>query len=535
MNGDKPLVSSVHGMVAAAHPLAAFAGARILREGGNAFDAAVATAAALNVVEPFMSGLAGLGMATCYSAVENRVRCLDFVPGVPTGFDVIGFDAASLTKRDTYLGAKAIGVPGSLAGWHRLATDYGRLTFAQLLAPAIELARDGFPVTGGIPTVTPEYWDLRSTDAEWVRVYTPGSRYVEPGWVLRQTDLANTLESIATDGPSVLYGGALGEKIVTHLATLGGVLSMADLERVDVPWTAPISVRYQDLEVHTLGPPAEAFQFLLTLAILDRTGLQHCERNGPEHLDEVFRAVRLAAEQRIRNNKASIDTITELLTGTALTRLRAQHQRGEGLHGRVQQWQPITDPALVGKGEYTTSLSTGDAEGNMVCITQSLGSIYGSGVVVPNTGVCLNNFLNWTDLDPASPNVITPGERMAMCLAPSVSTREGKAVLALGTPGSYGILHTQVQTMVQHIAFGLPLQQAIDAPRARLWDGNLAYIESRVAPEVISALESLGHHIEVVEPYTRVVGGMQAVARDPATGALTGAADARRDGYAAAP
>ena len=171
----------------------------------------------------------------------------------------------------------------------------------------------------------------------------------------------------------------------------------------------------------------------------------------------------------------------------------------------------------------------------MVCITQSLGSMYGSGVVIPGTGVCMNNFLNWTDLDPASPNHPRPGQPMAMCLAPSVSTRDGEAVLALGTPGSYGILHTQVQALAQFVDFDLPLQQAIEAPRARLWDGRRISVEARIAPEVTAELSARGHLVETVAPWTRKVGGMQGIERRPDTGALIGAADPRRDGYAAAP
>jgi gamma-glutamyltranspeptidase/glutathione hydrolase len=517
-------------MVAAAHPLAAFAGARVLRDGGNAFDAAVATAAALNVVEPFMSGLAGLGMATCYEASSATVRCLDFVPGVP-----LGFDPTAVTKRDTFTGPLASGVPGNLAGWARLCEDCGTRPLAALLAPAIELARDGFPITDGIPAVTPEWWDLRQQEAEWVRVYSDGSPGMRPGWVLRQPDLARTLDAIAREGIGVLHGGALGQRMVEHLRSRGGVLSMQDLERVDPTWLEPASTRYRELEVHSLPPPSEAFQFLLTLGILDATDLAALERDGVEHLDRVFRAVRLAAEARIGANKSHADTIRELLHGDTLETLRERHRKGEGLEGRTQQWLPITDPALFGAREYTTSLSTADAAGNMVCITQSLGSIYGSGVVIPGTGVCMNNFLNWTDLDPASPNYPRPGEAMAMCLAPSISTRGGEPVLALGTPGSYGILHTQVQAMVQHVDYGLALQQAIEAPRARLWDGRRIQVESRIGDDVLRGLRERGHQVEPTDPWTRKVGGMQAIERDPTTGALTGAADPRRDGYAAAP
>jgi gamma-glutamyltranspeptidase/glutathione hydrolase len=530
MNGQRPLVSSLRGMVAAAHPLAAFAGARILREGGNAFDAAVATAAALNVVEPFMSGLAGLGMATCYSAEARAVRCLDFCPGVPKHLDV-----ASLGKQDIFIGSRASAVPGNLAGWARLAGDLGTLPLADLLAPAIELAREGFPVTDGLPAVTPEWWDLRSRDPEWVRVYSDGSAGMRPGWILRQPDLAATFERIAADGPAVLYGGPLGQAMVKHLAAGGGALRMEDLEAMQAHWVEPLRVDYRGLAVHTLPPPAEAFQFLLTLGILGGVDLAAMQRDGAGHLDAVFRAVRLAAEARIRNNRCPPAQAARLLGEESLAGLRARHAAGEGLEGRTQQFQAITDPSLLGMREYTTSLSTADAEGNMVCITQSLGSIYGSGVVIPGTGVCMNNFLNWGDLDPASPNHLRAGERMAMCLAPSISTRAGAPVLALGTPGSYGILHTQVQAMVQHLDFGLPLQQAIEAPRARLWDGRRVSLESRVGPEVVAQLAALGHDVQPTDPWTRKVGGMQAIARCPATGVLTGAADPRRDGYAAAP
>lgn len=530
MNGDRPLVSSVHGMVAAAHPLAAFAGAEILRQGGNAFDAAVATAAALNVVEPFMSGVAGLGMACVYSAKEKRVRCLDFVPGAPSDLNV-----ASCTKEDLFLGARASGVPGNLAGWHRLASEHGTFDFAQLLAPAIKLATDGFPVTGGIPTVTPEYWSLRSSNKEWVRVYTPGNKNIESGWILQQPDLAKTLEAIAVNGPDEFYHGSLGEKMVSHLRSAGGVLSMQDLAAVDPLWSDPVHVDYQGLRINSLAPPSEAFQFLLTLAILADSGLQHYPPNSAGHLDRVFRAIRLAAEARIQNNQGSADTIADLLSGNALQELRQRHRNGDGCTGRTQQWTPITDPELVGRREHTTSLSTADAQGNMVCITQSLGSIYGSGVVIPDTGICMNNFMNWSDLDPQSPNQARAGAPLSMCLAPSLATKDSQPVLALGTPGSYGILQSQVQVLVQHLDYNLPLNAAIDAPRARLWDGNLTYLEERFSAETIAQLRTGGHNIKLVDPYTRVVGGVQAVARNPQTGALLGAADARRDGYAAAP
>src|SRR5207244_13374632 len=157
---------------------------------------------------------------------------------------------------------------------------------------------------------------------------------------------------------------------------------------------------------------------------------------------------------------------------------------------------------------------------------------FASGVVVPGTGLCLNNFLYWIDPNPESPNHTAPGSALPMCMSPTVSLRDGKPVLALGTPGSYGILQTQAQAMVQYLDFGLPLQEAIEAPRARLWDGRRVQVEGRVAPSVAAALRERGHGAEAFLDWTMKVGGMQAVAVDPATGVMTGAADPRRDGYA---
>lgn len=169
-------------------------------------------------------------------------------------------------------------------------------------------------------------------------------------------------------------------------------------------------------------------------------------------------------------------------------------------------------------------------------MTQSIGSPFGSGVVVPGTGLCLNNFLYWADVQPGSPNRSLPGSELPMCMSPTLSTKGGAPVLALGTPGSYGILQTQVQAMVQHVDFGLPLQDAIEAPRARLWDGRVIEVEDRLAPATIAALAGRGHAIVPFDTgWTMRVGGMQAVSRDPATGRLTGACDPRRDGYVATP
>jgi len=529
MHGKRPTLTSLHGLVAAAHPLAAQAGAKLLASGGNAFDAAAATAAALNVVEPFMSGLAGLGYATCYIGAERRVRVLDFVPPVPSRLPV-----ERLSKReDLQRGALSVGIPGNLAGWAELVRAYGKKPLADALAPAIALARDGFALAEfGVAEFNEQIPLLRRCTGfyeDWARTYTGGAQGLALGHILRQPELAATLAEIAAKGSRQLYGGPLGEAIVAHLAKLGGCLTVADIKAATPRWKDPLTARYRHLSVNTLPPPSEAFQFLLTLRILEACDFSRLERNGVEHLDTVWRAIRLAAGARIANNNPAPDRLAQLLSEPNVQALRHRLKDGAPIVGPTEQWLP-----LAGEGEqHTTSFSVADREGNLVCVTQSLGSPFGSGVVVPGTGLCLNNFLYWSDLNPASPNRARPGDALPVCMAPSLSLSGTSPVLALGTPGSYGILQTQVQAMVQYVDYGLGLQDAVEAPRARLWDGRTVQPEARVDKAVLEALSQRGHKIEPAGAWTMRVGGMQAIAIDPASGLMTGAADPRRDGYVA--
>lgn len=524
----RPTVRGTRGMVTSAHPLATQAGARMLQDGGNAFDAIAATAAALNVVEPYMSGLAGLGMAVVYSASDRRIRSLDFHPPVPRAFD-----AKRLSKAETVDGANASGVPGNLAGWCFLVQELGALTLPQVFAPAIEYAEAGFATSPFFQTMT-RSGNKRRMQPEWRELYFDGTRGGAANSVLKQPALAQTLTAIAEEGPSHLYGGPLGDKMIAHLEKLGGCMNREDLAAVQPIWETPVSAHFAGLDVHVPPPPADSFQFLVTLRLLAEAGLDDVEHLSAEHLDRVFRAIRLAAECRIENARCSPDRVDELLGEEEIARLSAHLFGPDAVCGRTEGYGEGPLPEAHALREHTTSLSAVDRDGNAVCLTQSLGSMYGSGVVIPETGVCMNNFLNWGDLNPASRNYLKGGERFGMCLAPSISLADGEFALALGTPGSYGILQTQAQAMAHHRIFGLDLQAAIDAPRARLWDGRHVDLENRIEPTVVNELMACGHEINLIAPFSMTCGGMQAISRDPETGVLNGAADSRRDGAAMA-
>ncbi|WP_421996627.1 gamma-glutamyltransferase family protein [Reyranella sp.] len=525
-HGKRPTIASRHGMVAAAHPLAAAAGARILGSGGNAFDAAAATAATLNVVEPYMSGLAGQGMATCYIAAERRVRSLNFMSRIPRRFPL-----EKLSNREQILrGPIAVGSPGNLAGWCEMVDAYGTRKLPELFAPAIRVARDGFSMiefnVEEIAGITPQMRSHADLFPEWSRTYIDGIEGGRPvkGAILKQADLAATLEAIAAEGPGLLYGGALGRKLIDRLTELGGTLTLEDLLDTKAEWIDPLAATYRGRTIHVPPPPCEAFQYLLTLRILEGFDLAGMKRNGTEHIDTVLRAIRIAAGVRIANGAPSPQKLAELLSDGHVESLRTRVRDGKPVTGPTEQWTPAASEG------HTTSFSIADRDGNMVCVTQSLGSVFGSGVVVPGTGLCLNNFLYWADVNPQSPNRVKQGDAMPICVAPSIVTQGDRPVLALGTPGSYGILQTQAQAMVQYVDFGLPLQQAIEAPRARLTDGRAVLLESRVDAEVRTELRSRGHDLSAGPDWTWTVGGMQAVARDE-SGTFTGGCDPRRDGY----
>lgn len=530
-HGKRPTVTSRHGMVAAAHPLAAAAGARILGNGGNAFDAAAATAAALNVVEPYMSGLAGQGLATCYIAKERRVRSLSFMGAIPRRFPLDRLKQREQLAR----GPLSVGAPGNLAGWCRMVDDYGTKKLPELFAPAIKLARDGFSlIEFNVEEISGVTGQLRGHSAlypEWSKTYLENISGGSPrlGAVLKQANLAKTLEAIAAEGPGLLYGGALGQKLIDRLTELGGVLTIDDMREARTEWQDPISADYRGRTVHVPPPPCEAFQYLLTLRILEGFNFSKMPRNGTDHIDTVLRAIRLAAGVRIRNGVPSKQKLAELLSDGYVEGLRKRVRDKKPIIGPTEQWTAdLKDKPEEG---HTTSFSIADSEGNMVCVTQSLGAVFGSGVVVPGTGVCCNNFLYWADVNPDSPNRAKPGEVMPVCVAPSIVTQDGKPVMALGTPGSYGILQTQPQAFVQYVDYGLPIQQAIEAPRARLTDGREVTLETRVDAKVHAELRERGHDLTSGPDWTMKVGGMQGVAVDPATGTFTGGCDPRRDGY----
>jgi gamma-glutamyltranspeptidase/glutathione hydrolase len=529
----RPTVTGTRGMVASAHPLATLAGVRMLLDGGNAFDAVVAVAAALNVVEPYMSGIAGVGYALVRSAKEKEMRVLDYCGHTPYEARAELFD--KVTDKDD--GPRSCLVPGACGGWLELLKTYGTMSPAQVFAPAIELAEDGFAVTMlNAKFMGDNGGRLYPTGAE---VLLSRGRAPMTGEILIQKNLAQTFRRVAEGGAEVFYKGDLAKEMVSYIQGEGGWLSEKDLADFKPEWVDPIVTNYRGYDVYVPPPPSAGFQILQTLNMLEGYDLQEMGHHAELALHLFIEAVKLGNADRVEYAAAPDIAIDGLISKAYAAKRRALIGERAGVHrGEYYPAHKLPgeiEPGQPGDwlGECTTHFDVVDKEGNSVAITQSLGSGFGSGMVVGKTGMFLNNFIRWGDLVPGSANCIKPHMKLDMCLSPMQVLREGELFSALGTPGSWGIQQTSLQFLTNVLDYGMNIQAGIEAPRFRLAsEGTSASIESRVPNGVLNALEKRGHDIKRLPDWSPLVGGAQGIVVDAQTGAMMGGADPRRDGYA---
>jgi gamma-glutamyltranspeptidase / glutathione hydrolase len=533
--GLRPVALGRQGMVATANPLATQAGVRMLARGGNAVDAIVAAAAAIGVVEPYMSGLAGCGVLVL-TRPGHRPRALNFLGRAPSGAT-----PERLAGQNRTSGALSVAVPGNLAGWARVLADHGTLPLADVLQPAIELAEGGFPMTLFDQQMFGEHVPHMEPEAR--RVYLHGGRIPELGARVSQPDLAATFRRIAKDGIGVVYEGEIAERILRDLRAGGSTMTAADLAAYPgrLAWTETLSITYRGVEVFAPPPPSSGIQVLQTLAAMAGFDLGAMAHLGPDHLAtiaEAARGARLDTDRHVGDPDMVDVPVARLLGAGHIEELRAAMRARLGAARQPVAVAGGADP-VAPPSASTTHLAACDASGMAVNITHSLGNGFGSGIVVGGTGIALNNALHWTSTDPGHPNRVAPGKRHEWPVAPVHLFRDGQFWATVGTPGSYGILVTTVQVLSNLIDFGLNVQDAIGAPRFRWLDeaidrlpAETLRIESRVPEETRRALAERGYGLELLGAWSMRVGGVQAVLSDRATGWLMGGADPRRNGYA---
>ncbi len=532
---SRPAVMGRRGMVASAHPLASGAGLQVLQQGGNAIDAAVATAAALNVVEPYMSGIAGDGYMLIYTAKDRQLRVLDYMgPAAATATP-----DAFATYKEMQFSPKAPLVPGSAAGWLTALETMGTLDRAAVFAPAIALAEEGAPLTVKNATFYGNAFAAGHLSKPLTDIFMPGGVAPKAGSVIAQPKLAKTFRAVVEGGKDEFYRGATARELVRSMREQGGWLSEEDLASYEPVWKEPVGIDYRGYRISCPPPPCSGIQYLESLNILEGYDVSELGHNSAETLHAFAESIKLALADRVAYTTHPDLNVDALLSKEYAADRRAMIDSNQaGICEGERYTRPLPDRGIQPGDaarllrECTTHFDVVDAEGNAVTVTQSLGAPFGSGYVAGETGVVLNNLGYWFDLDPASPNVLAGGKMVEMCMSPAAITKDGKLLFVIGTPGSFGILQTTAQMISNVIDHGYSIQAAIEAPRFKTIEGTLIEIEGRVPAEVRAELEARGHTFRVLDQWSWLVGGGQGILIDPDTGVYSGGADPRRDGYA---
>jgi gamma-glutamyltranspeptidase/glutathione hydrolase len=529
----RPAVTGRRGMVASAHPVASLAGLRTLMEGGNAIDAAVAVASCIGATEIGASGIGGVGWMLIYHAKSQTLTALDYQGWSPYATD----RRLYMRPEDNYYGLLAAMVPGSAAGWCAALERFGTMDRASVFKHVIEICEQGFPLTvrNAQALAQAMHTPLMNYPSS-VAFYYPHGRAPRPHEIHTQPDLARTFRALVEGGADAFYKGPLADTIADFCQANGGLITKQDLADLTVEWVEPLRVQYRDFTVYGPPPPSSAVQWLQTLKLLEGFDLQALGHNTVDYLHTLIEVERLAIADRIHYNVQPGAPIQALLSDEycAARRALVNPERASKIVG--ERYARTTEIGLRWHGdptlrESTTHFDVVDAEGNAVSCTQSLGG-FGCGVVVAGTGIMLNNFMHWFDLDADSPNVIGPRKKNEMCLSPGMIWRDGRLFACIGTPGSYGIMETTPQFMVNLMDFGMTVQAAIEAPRVRPQEMNRVIVESRIPAEVRAGLVARGHAVDPQPEWSALFGGAQGIAVDPVSGAFSGGADPRRDGYA---
>jgi gamma-glutamyltranspeptidase/glutathione hydrolase len=518
--GRSPVLAT-RGIVAASQPLAAAAGLRVLQEGGNAIDAAIATAAVLNVVEPMMAGIGGDLFALVYDAESQKLYGLN-----ATGRAGSLASAQKLRERGLeevpYDDILAVTVPGALDGWEMLRSRFGSRPLAELLEPAIYYAESGFPVS-----------DIIATDWAWsvpklarhkdsASTYLVDGRAPKHGEIFKSPDLARSFRLIAEKGPDVFYRGELAKRIVDFVQAEGGFLTSQDLASHHGDWVEPISTTYRGATVYQIPPNSQGFVALEMLNILEGFDLKALGHNSAEYLHRFIEAKKLAFADRDRYladpEKARVPLETLISKEYAAERRRLIDP------DRASKEVP---PGLIDTTE-TVYLTVVDEERNVVSFIYSVFDDFGSGRVVPGTGIALQNRGAGFSLEAGHPNEMAPGKRALHTNMPGMVFKNGKPWITYGVMGGDMQPQGHAHVLSGIIDFGMNVQQAAEAPRFRHFSDAVAF-ESGIDIDVVQALIRKGHRA-----VTRMgaYGGYQAIEIDWENGVLIGGSDPRKDGAA---
>jgi len=518
-----------HAMVASSQPLASETGLEILKRGGNAVDAAIAMAAVLNVTEPNMTGIGGDAFMLVYSAKTKKLEALNASGRAPKALTRELLASRGATQMPMF-GMEAITVPGAFDGWVTLLEKHGTMKLADLLAPAIALAENGFPVMEKtVADWIPEVGKLAKTPASAATYLIEGAA-PKPGDIFVQKNLARTLRTLASGGREAFYRGEIARAIVDYCQKNGGYLTMADLAEHKSTWVEPISTTYRGYTLNEFPPNNQGLTALLLLNILEGIDLKGMRSDPVRYYHTLIEATKIAFADRnryIADPAFSKVPVKELLSKDYATKRRAL----------INPDKAIDPPAYgdIKMGSDTTYFTVVDKDRNAVSFINSLFNSFGSGIVAGETGIMLHNRGAGFVLQADHPNRLEPGKRPFHTLIPAMVFKDGKLLMTYGVMGGDIQAQGHVQVLINLVDRGLNLQQAIDAPRYRYISGRGVMLEDSLTAEIIAGLIGRGHE-RVMPPdgimHRALMGGGQAIMIDPETGALTGASDIRKDGLA---
>ncbi len=519
-------VMSNRGIVCTSQPLAAQAGVSMLLRGGNAIDAAIATAAALNVVEPMSTGLGGDAFALVYLSKSNELKALNASGRAPYAASLETLQNLGYQKMPE-AGIHSVTIPGTLDGWCSLLDKYGTMSLAEVLVPAIELAENGFPVTEAIGRLWKRNSAKLQSNAAAAQTYLIDGRAPEPGEIVVQPDLARTFKKIAEGGRDVFYKGEIAEAIVACSRENGGLIAIQDLIDHTSTWVTPISTNYRGYDVYECPPNSQGLTAILALNILEGYDLQSLEHNSPEYLHLLIEAVRLAFADANRY-LADLDFM-DVPVESLLSKSYAEQRRHLIDANKARQG---IEAGVPNTGGDTVYLAVTDRDGNSVSFINSIYSGFGSGVVVGGTGVCLQSRGSLFSLEAGHPNCIAPHKRPYHTIIPAMVFKDGNLFLTFGVMGGFMQPQGHVQVLLNIIDFKMGVQTALDAPRFYYIQGSECAFEPGISPGILQELANKGHHIVKQDDPRRKFGGGQVIMIHPQTKALIAGSDPRKDGCA---
>lgn len=530
-------------MVATPHYLASLAAVRTLLSGGNAIDASIAASAVLTVVYPHNTTIGGDAFSIVYMPKKGELKGINASGRSPYAASLDYFRANGI-ERIPLTGLLPVTVPGLVDGWTTMLERYGSVSLQTVLQYSIKYAGDGFPVSEKLSRHMKEKVSMLSSSPKTKELFVKGGRTPEPGDILVQKDLANTLKQIADGGRDAFYKGPIAQSIVEFSEKNGGLLKEKDFESHQTQLVEPVSTNYRGYDVYAFPPNSQGITTLMALNILEGFDVSSMGHSSADVIDLMVQAKKLAFKDR-DNYITDPDTsrngipVKRLISNDHAVEMRSEIGRTGGCAGSPTSFAPERDnQSNLHTAGDTCYLCVVDRFGNTVSLIQSIYFSFGSGIVAGNTGILLQNRGAYFSLDPAHPNHIEPHKRTMHTLAPAMMFRNGAPTMVFGTMGGDGQPQTQLQLVTDVIDFKMNVQEAIESPRwlhgrSMIGDRTDALnLEEGFTPETASELRHMGHAVVFRDRWDEIFGHAQAIMIDSERGVLSGGADPRGDGIA---